>query len=170
MNTITGAWCKFTGWNASCWESQGANIYFGYTGGVALAWSSTTDNGSSIIADVLPAFNYFGARGRTKHFKAARPTLITDGVPTLLGSMNVDYDTTAPTGSLSYVAPSSGMVWGSMVWGSMIWGGQTSIQKGWQYAGGVGYCGSFHFKCQNNGSNVRWESIDYLEEEGGVIG
>lgn len=169
MNTITGAWCRFTGWNASCWEAQGNNIYFGSTGIVALAWSGTTDAGSSIVADALPAFNYFGNRGKLKSFKAARPILLTDGSPSLLGTINIDYDTTAPSGSLSYIAPSTGMVWGSMTWGSMVWGGVLSLSKNWQYAGGVGYCGAFRFKAQNNGANVRWEAIDYVIEAGGVI-
>lgn len=169
MNTITGAWCRFTGWNASCWEAQGGNIYFGGTGIVAQAWSGTTDAGSSIVADALPAFNYFGNRGRIKSFKAARPILLSDGSPSLTGVINVDYDTTAPTGALAYMPPSAGMVWGSMTWGSMVWGGSLSISKNWQYAGGVGYCGAFRFKAQNNGANVRWEAIDYVLETGGVI-
>ena len=34
MNTITGAWCKFEGWNAFCWELSGDKLYFGGENGV----------------------------------------------------------------------------------------------------------------------------------------
>jgi hypothetical protein len=29
MNTITGAWCRFTKWNANCWQVKGDVLYFG---------------------------------------------------------------------------------------------------------------------------------------------
>jgi hypothetical protein len=29
MNTITGMWCDFSGWNANCWTLYGDHIYFG---------------------------------------------------------------------------------------------------------------------------------------------
>lgn len=170
MNTITGSWCRFLGWNAFCWEAQGNNIYYGTAGNVYRAWSGTTDHGSAIVAEAIPAFNSFGNSSRIKKFNAARPILLTDGSPTLLGDVNVDFDTTAPTGSLSYAPPTSAMTWGSMTWGSMVWGGSYTVQKDWQYVGAVGYWGAFHFKVQNNGSNVNWESTDYLLEAGGIIG
>jgi hypothetical protein len=170
MNTITGAWCRFYGWNAFCWEAQGNNIYYGSVGAIYKAWNGVTDHGASIVAESIPAFNSFGNSSRIKKFNACRPILITDGSPSLYGDINVDFDTSAPTGTLSYIPPASGMVWGSMVWGAMTWGGLSIVQRDWQFVGGYGYWGAFHFKVQNNGSNVSWASIDYLLEAGGIIG
>lgn len=169
MNTITGSWATFTGWNASCFAVQGSTLYFGGSGVVAKAWTGTTDNSNSIIAEALPAFNYFKTRGRQKRFTMARPLLTTDGNPSLLGKLNVDFDTTSPTGSLAYVPTANSMAWGSMVWGSMVWGGSQVVKKQWQHASGIGYAGSYHMLIQNNSANVSWKSIDYVYEIGGVI-
>lgn len=172
MNTITGAWCRFpTGFAAACFASQGNSLYFGAAGYVGLAWSGNTDAGASIVAEMLPAFNYFGRRGYSKDFKAVKPIFLTNGAPTILGVMNLDFDTTPPAGSLAFTTPTIGMVWNAMIWGSMVWGGGYLIQKAWQAAvGGSGDCGAFHFKVQNNGSVVKLEAITYVFELGGIIG
>src|SRR5262249_39569 len=34
MNTLTGAWCRFTGQNANCWEVWKDNLYYGTNDGV----------------------------------------------------------------------------------------------------------------------------------------
>lgn len=169
MNTISSAWCSFTGWDARCFAVQGSNLYFGGNGVVCLAWTGTTDNSSSIVAEALPAFNYFSSRGRQKRFTMARPLIQTDGTPSILGTLNVDFDNTAPTGALTFTPTSASMVWGNMVWGSMVWGSNLSIKKQWQHAGAIGYCGSYHMKLQNNAAIVRWKAIDYVYELGGII-
>jgi hypothetical protein len=170
MNTITGAWTKFTGWAARCWETQANSLYFGGTGVVGLAWSSDTDNGSPITADCLPAFNSFGARTQGKKVNMVRPILYSSGSPSVLIGMNYDYDqTSVPTGALSFASPMSGMVWGSMTWGSMTWGGGLYVNKNWQFASGIGYSAAMRIKASNNGSELRWAGSDVMYEVGGVL-
>lgn len=170
MNTITGAWTKFTGWNARCWEAQGNALYFGGTGVVGLAWSTNTDNGAGITANCLPAFSQFGTNTQIKKMNMVRPIIYTDGAPSVAIGINYDYDqVTEPTGVLSFIAPTSGMVWGSMVWGSMNWGGSLIPNKNWQFAAGTGYTASMRIKALNNSSEVRWASTDYAFEYGGIL-
>ena len=169
MNTISGSWCSFTGWNATCFTVQGSSLYFGGNGFVALAWTGTTDNAASIVAEALPAFNYFGTRGRQKRFTMIRPLLQTDGNPSILAKINVDFDSSAPTGALAFIPTSSTMAWGTMAWGTMIWGSNIIINKQWQHAGSIGYCGSYHMKLQNNAAIVKWKSTDHVYELGGII-
>jgi len=170
MNTITGAWTKFTGWNARCWEVQANSLYFGGTGVVGLAWSGDLDNGAQIMADCLPAFNSFGSRTQAKKMTMVRPIMYSSGSPSVLIGVNYDYDQTSiPTGVLTFSSPSSGMVWGSMVWGSMTWGGSLVVNKNWQYAAGIGYSASMRMKVSNNGAELRWASTDYVYEMGGVL-
>lgn len=169
MNTITGAWTKFTGWNARCFELQGSSLYFGGTGVVALAWATDTDNGNYIYADCLTAFNKFGNNTQLKRMTMVRPILYSNGSPAVLIGLNYDYDqVTAPTGTLSFSAP-GGMSWGSMVWGSMTWGGSLVANKNWQFASGIGYTASMRIKVQNNSAETHWASTDYVYELGGIL-
>jgi hypothetical protein len=170
MNTITGAWTKFTGWNARCWELQGNTLYYGGTGIVGQAWVTNADNGMAISADCLPAFNKFGNDTQLKKFNMARPTLYSDGNPAILMGINLDYDqVTTPTGVLTAASSATGMIWGSMTWGSMVWGGTLQPIKNWQYAAGMGYAAALRIKATNNISELRWASTDYVFEPGGII-
>jgi hypothetical protein len=63
MNTITGAWCRFTGWNAQCWALYNDRLFFGAPGGkVCQADTGYSDNGANIVADGQQAFSDFGSR------------------------------------------------------------------------------------------------------------
>ena len=70
----TGAWCRFTGINAICWETANDAIYFGGQNGVYQWDVSGSDNGETIVADVKPAFNSFGAPNE-KQFTMIRPLI-----------------------------------------------------------------------------------------------
>lgn len=169
MNTITGAFAKFTGWEAQCWETQDASLYFGGTGIVGLAWSSNTDAGNPIVADTLQAFNYFGTGTQTKKPTMLRPIFYSDGVPAVSIGVNFDYDQLSqPTGTLNFTAP-SGMTWGSMTWGSMTWGGTLVVNKNWQFASGLGYSMAIRVRVSNNNAELRWASTDWVFERGGVL-
>lgn len=170
QNVLTGAWTKFTGWNASCFESQSNQLYFGGVGVVGLAWNTDLDNASVIVADVLPAFNSFGRDSQLKKFNLVRPALSTYGSPSVLISMVYEYDTqTQATGVLPLVSSGVGMTWGSMVWGSMVWGGILVTNRRWQWASGLGYAASMRMRIQNNGTETRWAGVDYLFEPAGVV-
>lgn len=67
MNTLTGAWCRFTGWNAISFALFQNNLYFGDgNGNVMLAYFGDNDNGTAITAEAQFAFNYFEDPGRIK--------------------------------------------------------------------------------------------------------
>jgi hypothetical protein len=165
MQTITGAWCKFTGWNAYCWETLGNSLYFGTSGAVCHAWDTTADDGNNINAEALQAFNQFGSNNQ-KWFKEARPIIYTDSqsLGILLG-INVDYDQTAPTGSPTFTVTSSG-AWDSSTWDGAVWGGDLSIIKSWQTVGAVGYSAGMHIMLAARNSNMRWQATTYLYESG----
>lgn len=169
MNTITGAWSQFTGWNAFSWELVGDGLYYGASGKVCLAWSGVQDSGSTIMANALPAFSYFGKQTQLKQVTMCRPIIATDGNPAILIGINSEFRETDPTGVLNYTPSASSMVWGSMAWGSMFWGGSLEIQANWQYASGLGYALSLHMIVQNNNANLAWQSTDYLMKQGGVL-
>lgn len=164
MQTITGAWCKFTGMNTQTWETLGNELYFGASGAVYKAWYSTSDNGVNIDAEGLQSFNAFGNNNQ-KWFKEARPIISTDSSAGVLLGINMDYDTTAPTGIPTF-SPATAGVWGTSTWGSSLWGGGLSIKKDWQTVGGIGYTAALHIKTASLAANMRWIATTYLYENG----
>jgi len=168
QNTITGAWAKFTGWNAQCWLNSSNGLFFGSGNAVVRAWQGSTDNTLGIQADVLPAFGYFGAKARNKFFTMVRPYLLTNGNPSVDYALNVDFAEQQPNGTLSFNAP-TGMTWGAMTWGSMTWGGSLVPVQGWNTVGAVANAAAIRLRVLNNGAAVRLSNVDYLHQLGGVL-
>lgn len=165
QNTITGAWTKFTGWNATVWLNAATGLYYGDGNSVKKAWTGNLDGAVPIQADVLPAFSYFGNKAKNKYFTMVRPYLQSTGTPSVLYGLNTDFNPSEPYGALSYSAP-TGMVWGSMVWGSMTWGGGLNAITAWQTVGAVCNSAAVRLKIQNNGADVRFSNMDYLYQQG----
>jgi len=93
-----GAWCRFTGLNAFCWETANGQIYFGSTAGVYRWDIGASDNGETIVADVLPAFQDFGNRTVTKSFGMVRALLRAPAIVRPALNVVTDYDkNTIPT-------------------------------------------------------------------------
>lgn len=168
MNTITKSWCKFTGWNAHCWELHNDDPYFGGDDFVGLAWYGTSDNNTNINADGLQAFNYFGSSAQLKKFGMARPILKSTGTPSVLSNLNVDFDTSDLTAPLSYSAL-TGATWDSAIWDAAVWGGSLQILKTWQTVSGVGYSAGMRVKAASKELELRWVSTDITFERGGVL-
>ncbi len=169
MNTITRAWCNFTGWNAVCWELFSDNIYFGGNGYVGRAWNTAADNGGIINFDGFQAFSYFGQPNREKLFVNMRPVLNTNGSPSLSTKMNLDFDLSAPTAAAAYSTGSAG-VWDTGVWDTATWAADTAIQANWQGANGVGRAAAPHIAGNCQGITVQWMSTDVLWKPGGIFG
>lgn len=166
QNLITGMWCRFTGMNAVCWGLLNDEIYFGGNNGkVYKADTGTQDNGGDIMWDVKTAFNYCGSN-KTKYFKAIQPLLITSGVASFLGGVNVDYDDVPPTGTISATSGGSVALWGVGKWGVNVWGGVGILVRQWLTVGRFGTVVAGRFKgaasnitVQLNGFNIGYEPV-----------
>jgi hypothetical protein len=91
MNTLTGAWCRFTDWNISSWAIHNDKLYFGgMDGSIYEADYGHNDNGNPISIKYKQAFNYLGDRNRLKHFNLGRPKLTANSNLTFLFDVNVD--------------------------------------------------------------------------------
>jgi hypothetical protein len=167
MNTLTGAWCNFTGWSANCWSLYQDNAYFGGNGFVGLAFNGFQDNGSNITADGLQAFDYFRSPGNRKRFTMLRPTFRATGAPNAQASINVDYDTSTPPVTLNFTNSSAG-AWDSALWDVGMWGG-VDIYKSWQGANTTGYAGAPRVVVVTRGVDVRWVSTDIVYERGSIL-
>lgn len=168
MNTITGAWTKFTGWNSFCWAILNDILYFGGDEVVDAADTGTSDKGADIPTDVQQAFSYFGRKGQQKRFTMARPIFMADGVVNPAIVMNVDYQTRVPLGSPSF-SGGGAPFWNVAPWDTSDWGIGDAIIQSWQSVTGVGYCGGIRVQTSTQGINVRWQASDIAYELGGVL-
>ena len=168
MNTISGAWSRWTNVNAFCWELNADLLYFGGNGIVYKMWDTQLDNTSSINFEALQAFNYFGNQSQLKQVKMIRPIISTDGSPALLLGVNMDYDMTAPVGTPSFTANNAAL-WDTAVWDVGTWGGSLQIKRDWQSAFGLGYSAAIHIVGSSKYAQLQWASTDYVIEQGGII-
>lgn len=169
MNTISGAWSRFIGWNASTFELHGDLIYYGGTGTVYKAWDTLADNSTNITFEAQQAFSYFGNAGQLKQVKMLRPVLSFSGLPTVLLGVNADFDQTRPIGPISTPRYAWGL-WDSATWDSSLWGSDDLvINRDWQTSFAMGYCIAAHMVGAGQSFQLRWASTDFLLQSGGVV-
>ena len=169
MNTISGAWARWTGIPAHCWTFCEEKLYFGGNGFVGLAWNGQNDNGADITADILPAYQNYGTQSRLKRWSLARIVLGTDGNATYGSRMEVDFNLNPSVINIPFTLNTPFAVYGSSTYGSSVYGGQMSVKSDWKSTSGIGYWGSLHVKVKTSVADVRLYSIDVVTESGGNI-
>lgn len=167
MNTITGAWARFKAWTANCWALLNGEPYFGGDGFVAKCWGVFDDEGTNITGNAKSSFNYFRMGRVKKQWTMARPIIASNGMPAIAVGLNVDYDDSEPTATLSF-SPTSYAVWDSAVWDVGVWGGGLSVNRNWLSVTGIGVCAATRLKVQCMGIEVRWQSTDHLYKPAAV--
>lgn len=168
MNTISKNWCKFTGINSNTFDIFENVPYFGGDGFVGQFWSGYSDNGSNIAAVAIPAFSAYGSPGMTKRWTMTRPIFRSNGSPSILSSMNVDFNISASVSPLSFT-PSIYASWDSAIWDSALWGSDFNVIQNWQGVSGVGKYGSPQMQIASSGVDVRWVTTDIVYEVGTIL-
>lgn len=166
MNSQTRRWCRFTAWNAFCFESTRDKLYFGGDGYLAQADTGLDDNGGSITAIAKQAFSYFGQRGRQKHMTMMRPILALDGPVSLNLGIDVDYRDTVP-GSVVPIAGSVGDPW-EVAW-DVAWTGAGVIYAAWNSIRGIGFAIAPRLTVQATAINLSWSATDFAFEVGSIL-
>ena len=165
MNTIHGAWCRFTGWSANCWELMGDALYFGASGNVYQADTGGDDSGGAISVVAIQAPNYFESH-QQKQFTMARPIIKANAPMSISFQVNADFDTTAPT-NYSSEATGGFTYWGA-AWGS-AWSTPSVIYKQWYTTTAVGFAGSPAMAFSVKDVTVTWSATDVAFIPGGVF-
>lgn len=167
MNSITKAWCYFTGIAANCFEVYQGNLYYGGNGLVSRFWNTFADDGIAITGNVKQAFHYFRNKSR-KNFVMARPILSTNGAPATSFGINTDFSDDNPLETLTF-SPTSYGVWDIATWDNGIWGGGLNVNRNWINVSGLGFCAASRLKVQSSGIETHWASTDILYKLGGVL-
>lgn len=153
MNALTGAWCRFTGWNANCFEIYNNLLYWGgNVGDVNLGYSSGSDGQVSIPADMQCAFNYFDDPGRTKHMTMVQPLLVAGGVvnPTL--QVDADFATSTSVAPISIIQ--GGALWDQAIWDQAVWPLATITVTDWHSVDALGHALAVRMKVNIAASSV----------------
>ena len=100
-----------------------------------------------------------------KYFTRARPSIFTDGTPSIFVGINVDYDVSDTTTALTY-SPSAAGVWDVGVWDTALWGSGLTITNNWQGVTGIGYAGAVHLKSASMGLQIEWAATDVVFQQG----
>ena len=145
-NGRTGAWCRYVGWDAQCFEVGGLHLdqllYGTSDGRVMQAETGGQDDGKTYTMTIFPSFSDMAktdygfpslsqSAGR-KQTKMVRPRLQTFGAVFPKVTMRVDYDQSIPMAPAPAPGiPLTGAQWGTAIWGVDVWPQSNVFQQGW---------------------------------------
>lgn len=170
MNTITGAWCRFTGWNAFCWALVGSDLFFGGVDGTYQAWTGTSDNGETITGTWMQAYNSLGFQGQTS-ISLVRPNFSLAGNANVIMAFDADFKTFGGQTSLTYTDGMAGSYWDSALWDTDLWpGGVTAVEPKWTtIPNQPGYLHAFRGQISTTIASFSWTSINYAVQRLGIL-
>jgi hypothetical protein len=143
MNTKTGSWCEFDGWQAVSFTEYNNEVYFCTSeGSIFKAFSGASDNGSFIDVECIPAFNNFGVATIQKQLTMC--TVVSDFYAPQYLKVEGLADFTIPAKPpLTYPSESNGELWDVPDWDDPYWddgiSGTGLIQPYPIHAGVYGY-------------------------------
>jgi hypothetical protein len=148
MNTITGAWCKFTGMNANTWAVYKDNLYFGGNDGLVYQADTTgLDVTTPIDAVGQAAYNYYEMRGQLKQWKMLQPLLTTDSDARPALGISTDFRDNASLGTpTSSQIPSA--LYDEAIYDADVYAVEGRTVADWTSISGIGQCAAIHFRAR----------------------
>lgn len=165
MNIQTGAWCSYSGLNATCWGTLNEELYFGDSSGrVWHAERGNADNGAAITGEVKTSFQSLG-RGRLVRFSHIRPQFLASAHIVPAVRVNVDYANDTPIITDQYpISGAAGDTWDSGLWGTAVWGDNDAPSADWIDVDAEGTTASIHLLTRTNGVQAKLISFDTQHE------
>lgn len=174
-NMISGAWCRFTGWDAACFTTLDSLLFYGTKDGrVMQADTGAIDDTAPYTGTIFWSFSDMGAQTMRKSMRMARINVQSSFVPTGRFTMRKDFDFSIPSGPTSSAAPPDGALWDSAVWDSASWPSVvTTPYAKWQTVSGFGATIAPVWQVtvgDTDDIDLRVTSLDLLYEIGEVLG
>jgi len=157
VDTVTGGYTKFTGWDASQFVSHNGNLYFG---GATDLWQADTgrdDNGADIELIAQPAFNNLGISNKKK---VSNARLYVESEGSINADMQIAYDYGAPAFQGTQSSQTDGAEWDAAEWDTAEWAGVSSRLINF-VTSGVGLYVSIQLKASLNGQELIWYQTTY---------
>lgn len=174
MNTITGAWCRFTNQNANCWCVFKDDLYFGGNDGIVRqADCAGSDGGADIIGDIRLPDDSFGSPATIKAFGLIRVNILSDGTATPRIALDVDFAQNIPTGQVQATI-SDIIKWDEFNWDEANWPNEQALFNTWQPANcNPGYTAAIRMRISASGGNapvlLQINGFDVSYEMGGTL-
>lgn len=154
MNTLTGAWCKFTGMDANCWVVHNDNLYFGGNDGLAYQADTTgLDVSSEISAVGQTAYSYYKSPGKLKQWKLLQPLVTTDSDSRPAVGISTDFRDNAMLGTPT-AATTISALYDTAVYDTDVYATENRTVADWTGVTGTGQCASIHFRAATSVANV----------------
>jgi hypothetical protein len=123
-NAATGAWARFTGWDAMCWLRLRGDMFFGtQTGRIMQADRTGYDDGVPYVATLVGGWEMFQSPSQTLMWRQARASFNASArepfVPQL--SATTDYVIVIPSPPPAGDDPGLQDLWDEGLWGDALW-------------------------------------------------
>ena len=152
INTLTGAWCRFTGWNVNCFAVLNDKLYAGTNVGTVIeAWRGSIDGSTQIDAVGQCAYNYFGKPGIDKRFTALQPLITTDQSVTPALGISTDFRDNASVSTPSASSTASAL-YDSAIYDTDVYAVEGRTSADWTTVSGFGQSASLHFRASASAS------------------
>lgn len=174
-NMVSGAWCRFTGWDAACFANFKSDIYWGTKDGRVMKGDTTgIDDATPYTATVFMSPTDLGTPALKKQMRLARANVQSSFPPTGQFTIRSDYNFAIPTAPTTSVAPSIDAVWDSAVWDTTLWPSVTTVPYSqWKSVSGIGSMIAPVWQVTLGTTqeiDLRMTSIDVMFEQGEAIG
>ena len=123
-NAATGAWARFTGWDAMCWLRLRGDAFFGTQTGRIMQMDRTGyDDGAPYVATLVGGWEMFQSPSQTITWRQARASFAARAgepfVPQL--SATTDYVITLPNPPIAGPDPGLEDLWDEGLWDDALW-------------------------------------------------
>lgn len=146
MNTLTGAWCRYTGINSNCRVVFRDELYSGGNAGFVYQEDVTSlDITTPVDAEGQTAYNFYNLKGTLKQFKMIQPILTTDAAARPAVGISTDFKDNALLGTPT-AGETASALYDSAVWDVDVYPVESRTIADWTGVTGLGLSGSIHFR------------------------
>lgn len=170
MNTISGAWCRFIGWSASCMMESDGDLYFAIGRTVWEGWTGMADSGAAIVGYGKQAFTYGPRPGRIEHVKLVQPIFTATSSVVAQLALDTDFADRRLLSSSTNFLQQTG-IWDTSRFDQAYWsGGDVTINSWKTVAHKPGNAWSLRMRMSVKDIAVSWIGTRYISEPGGLFG
>ncbi len=170
MNTTTGAWAKFTGWDCYCWTLYNNTLYGGMAGKVGKFWQDGGDFGQLIQCYVKQAPIYLSPRGRQSQIQLLQPILKIGGRVAVDAAIDNNFSDEDTYGQAVFATVANSR-FDSAQFDTAVWGQIASNKIDWiTVADNMGPVKALRLRVLASDATVEWTATNVLYQVGALQG
>ena len=175
VNTRTGAWSKYSGWDAYCFAVFENGLFYGTSDGRVLnAEVGASDDGNNYTFTIFSSFDYLDGSMNRKQITMVRPFIQANFEFSPSISTRVDYDISLPNNPSAINIVPSGSAWDDATWDVDTWPPDLINQAYWQMSPALGSIAATIIQGTLSTASVdpdiRLTQTDVMYEQGNVHG